>query len=71
MTALGTPNLFVLLDEAICQMKIRLITGSFKTQRDKDWFIPDAFLSLLQICGVEPRAPGKYAEALYCRRAVL
>jgi hypothetical protein len=47
---LGTPNLFVLLDEAICQMKIRVITECFKTQRDKDWFTPDAFLSVLQIC---------------------
>ena len=68
---LGTPNLFVHLDEAVCQRKIQTLMECFGTQRDKDWFTPDAFLSLLRIRGIESRAPGKYAEAFYCRKVVV
>jgi LmbE family N-acetylglucosaminyl deacetylase len=68
---LGLPNLFVHLDEATCQKKIRLIMDGFKTQWDKDWFTPDAFQALLRIRGVESRAPEKYAEAFHCRKVVL
>jgi LmbE family N-acetylglucosaminyl deacetylase len=68
---LGTPNLYVHLDEAICQQKISVIMECFKTQRDKDWFTPDAFLSLLRIRGIESKAPGNYAEGFYCRKVVL
>src|SRR5882762_3339902 len=68
---LGTPNLFVHLDEATCQRKIGTLMECFKTQQDKDWFTPDAFLSLLRVRGVESKAPGKYAEAFYCRKVAL
>jgi LmbE family N-acetylglucosaminyl deacetylase len=66
----GIPNLFVHLDEAICQKKISLIMECFKSQRNRDWFTPDAFLSILRIRGIECRAPEKYAEAFYCRKMV-
>jgi LmbE family N-acetylglucosaminyl deacetylase len=68
---LGTPNLFVHLDETICQKKITVLMECFGSQRDKDWFTPDAFLSLMRIRGVESRAPERYAEGFYCRKAVL
>lgn len=68
---LGVPNLFVHLDEAVCQRKIQTLMECFGTQRDKDWFTPDAFLALLRIRGIESRAPGKYAEAFYCRKVVV
>jgi LmbE family N-acetylglucosaminyl deacetylase len=68
---LGTPNLFVHLDEATCQKKIKTLMECFKSQRDKDWFTADAFLSLMRIRGVESKAPEKYAEGFYCRKAVL
>jgi len=68
---LGNPNMFVHLDDALCQKKIGFIMDSFKTQRDKEWFTPDAFLSILRIRGIESRAPGKYAEGFYCRKVVL
>jgi LmbE family N-acetylglucosaminyl deacetylase len=68
---LGSPNVFVHLDEAVCEKKIGVIMECFKSQQDKDWFTPDAFLSLLRIRGVESRAPGRYAEAFYCRKVVL
>jgi len=68
---LGSPNFFVHLDDAICQKKISAIMDCFTTQRHKDWFTPDAFLSLLRIRGIESKAPGKYAEGFYCRKVVL
>jgi LmbE family N-acetylglucosaminyl deacetylase len=68
---LGAPNVFVDLDESTCQKKIKLLMDCFATQRDKDWFTPDAFLSLLRLRGIESKASGKYAEAFYCRKLVL
>lgn len=68
---LGSPNAFVHLDEATCRKKVDVLMECFKSQRDKDWFTPDAFLSLMRIRGVESRAPGRYAEAFYCRKVVL
>jgi LmbE family N-acetylglucosaminyl deacetylase len=68
---LGTPNVFVHLDEATCQRKIGVIMECFRSQQDKDWFTPDAFFSLLRIRGVESKAPERYAEAFYCRKVVL
>ena len=68
---IGSPNVFVHLDETLCRKKIRFIMDSFKTQREKDWFTRDAFLSLLRIRGIETKAPGQYAEGFYCRKAVL
>lgn len=68
---LGSPNFFVPLDEAICRRKINYILDCFKTQRDKHWFTEDTFLALLRLRGIESCAPGKYAEAFYCRKMVL
>lgn len=68
---IGSPNVFVHLDDTLCRKKISFIMDSFKTQGEKDWFTPDAFLSLLRIRGIESKAPGKYAEGFYCRKVVL
>jgi LmbE family N-acetylglucosaminyl deacetylase len=68
---LGTPNVFVPLDETTCTRKIDLIMECFTTQRTQDWFTRDAFLALLRLRGIECRAPGRYAEAFHCRKAVL
>jgi LmbE family N-acetylglucosaminyl deacetylase len=68
---LGSPNLFVHLDEKISRKKINLIMDSFKSQRNRDWFTPDAFLSMLRIRGIESKAPQKYAEAFYCRKILV
>ena len=67
---IGTPNVFVHLDEATCLKKIKLLMDCFQSQRDKDWFTPDTFMSLMRIRGIESRAPEKYAEAFYCRKFV-
>jgi LmbE family N-acetylglucosaminyl deacetylase len=68
---LGTPNVFVHLDETICQKKIKVLMDCFESQNDKDWFTPDAFLALLRLRGIESKAPGRYAEAFYGRKLVI
>jgi len=65
---LGSPNLFVHLDEVLCRAKTGRILKYFKSQSDKAWFTKDTFLSLLRIRGVESNAPGKFAEGFYCRK---
>lgn len=67
---LGSPNFFVHLDEFICQDKIKYILDSFQSQKGKQWFTSETFLSILRLRGIESNAPGKYAEAFYCRKVV-
>jgi LmbE family N-acetylglucosaminyl deacetylase len=68
---LGSPNLFVPLDPAICRRKIQLIFSSFRSQIARHWFTRDTFLALLRLRGVECCSPTKYAEAFYCRKIII
>jgi LmbE family N-acetylglucosaminyl deacetylase len=67
---LGTPNLFVPLDESLCRRKIDTILTSFRSQAGKRWFSEELFRSLLRLRGMECNAPSDYAEAFYCRKLV-
>jgi len=68
---LGAPNLFVQLDVRTARRKVRLLMRTFTTQQRKDWFTEDTFLALMRLRGMECRAPSRFAEAFYCRKAVL
>ncbi len=68
---LGTPNLFVPVDEATGRRKVALLRQAFATQRSKDWFTDDTFLGLMRLRGMECRAPGGYAEAFYSRKTLV
>lgn len=68
---LAAPNLFVPLDEATALQKTDLLLKHFGSQRSKDWFTQDVFLGLMRLRGMECKAPQKYAEAFYCRKATL
>ena len=67
----GSPNLFVPLDESICRRKIDTIFDAFISQSEKQWFCPELFSSVLRLRGMESNACSGYAEAFYCRKAVL
>ena len=67
----GSPHLFVHLSESVCRRKLDYVLSSYETQRDKRWFSEDTFLSIMRLRGVESNAPGRYAEAFYCRKLVL
>ena len=68
---LGSPNVFVPLERALCGRKVKHILDSFKTQRDKQWFSRETFLALLRLRGVESKAPSGLAEGFYARKVTL
>ena len=68
---LGAPNLFVPLAEPVYHKKLQYILDSFPSQRHRGWFDQETFLAILRLRGVECNAPSKYAEAFFCRKAVL
>jgi LmbE family N-acetylglucosaminyl deacetylase len=68
---MGSPNVFVELDEPTTRRKVEAILGSFQTQEHRHWFSGDLFLSLLRLRGMECAASSGYAEAFYCRKMVL
>jgi LmbE family N-acetylglucosaminyl deacetylase len=67
---LGIPNVFVHLDESVCQQKIANLFKGFPSQINKQWFTEETFKSLLRLRGIEANAPEKYAEAFYCRKLI-
>src|SRR5215813_12002451 len=68
---LGSPNLFVPLKEAICHNKVDQVVRYYKSQRSKNWFTRETFLSLLRLRGIECNSTSGHAEAFYCRKMVL
>jgi LmbE family N-acetylglucosaminyl deacetylase len=68
---LGSPNVFVPLERAICERKIRHLLAIFQTQRNKQWFSRDTFMALLRLRGVESKSPSGLAEAFYGRKITI
>jgi LmbE family N-acetylglucosaminyl deacetylase len=68
---MSAPNAFVPLDEGITERKIEHLMDHFSSQRSKRWFREDLFSSLLRLRGMECNSPTAYAEAFFCRKAVL
>jgi LmbE family N-acetylglucosaminyl deacetylase len=68
---MGRPNLYVGLDESLCSRKIDHLMTHFGTQLSKRWFKEDLFSGLLRLRGMECNSPTSYAEAFYCRKAML
>ena len=67
----GSPNVFISLDQSICQKKIQYILKYFKTQREKHWFSHELFSAILRLRGMEANATSGCAEAFYCRKLLL
>jgi LmbE family N-acetylglucosaminyl deacetylase len=65
---LGSPNLFVRIDERSANEKADNLCQYFPTQTGKHWFDKETFLSLMRLRGMESCA--KYAEAFYVRKMV-
>ena len=68
---LGTPNVFVPLDEMTVGRKIQLLLQHFATQRARRWFRADTFHGLMRLRGVECNALDGFAEAFHVRKLVL
>jgi LmbE family N-acetylglucosaminyl deacetylase len=67
----GQPNLFVPLEDELCRRKIAHLMTNFPSQLPKRWFKEDLFSGLLRLRGMECNSPTSFAEAFYCRKAVL
>jgi LmbE family N-acetylglucosaminyl deacetylase len=67
----SAPNVVVPLSRELSQRKIELLMSQFISQRSRRWFREDLFLSLLRLRGMECNSPSSYAEAFFCRKAVL
>ncbi len=68
---MSAPNAFVPLEERLRRRKIDHLMSHFGSQRSKRWFREDLFSSLLRLRGMECNSPSTYAEAFFCRKAVL
>jgi LmbE family N-acetylglucosaminyl deacetylase len=68
---IGSPNLFVPLGEDLRRRKIDHLMTHFASQRPKRWFKDDLFSGLLRLRGMECNSPTSFAEAFYCRKAMV
>jgi LmbE family N-acetylglucosaminyl deacetylase len=67
---LGSPNLYVHLDQVLSDRKVQLIHQHFKSQAARQWFSQDTFWAVLKLRGIESNSPSGYAEGFYCRKIV-
>jgi LmbE family N-acetylglucosaminyl deacetylase len=68
---MSAPNAFVPIEERLQRRKIDHLMQYFGTQRSKRWFQEDLFSGLLRLRGMECNSPSSYAEAFFCRKAIL
>jgi LmbE family N-acetylglucosaminyl deacetylase len=68
---MSAPNAFVPLEERLRRRKIDHLMSHFGSQLSKRWFKEEVFSSLLRLRGMECNSPSSYAEAFFCRKAVL
>lgn len=68
---LGNPNLFSPLSEEGARRKVAALLEHFPSQRGHRWFTADTFLAMLRLRGIGCNAPAGFAEAFYCRKAVV
>jgi len=68
---LGAPNVFMPLSGEACGFKVDTVIDCFVSQHGRPWFTRDALWSLLRLRGLECHSPSRYAEGLYCRKAIL
>jgi len=67
---LAPPNAYVPVPASLARRKVSHLGRYFSTQRSKDWFVADNFLSLLRLRGLECRSPSGFAEAFHARKLV-
>jgi LmbE family N-acetylglucosaminyl deacetylase len=65
---IGRPNVYVPVSRELMARKTELLQRHFGSQRSKDWFEPETYLSLARLRGVECRASEGFAEAFHARK---
>jgi LmbE family N-acetylglucosaminyl deacetylase len=66
-----SPNFFVPLSETHARQKVKNLMRYFTTQHNKQWFSEDLFYGLMRLRATEVGSAARYAEAFYCRKALL
>jgi LmbE family N-acetylglucosaminyl deacetylase len=66
---LGSPNLFVPLEESLVEEKLRVLRDHYSSQHGKHWFDDELFRGLMRLRGMESAT--RYAEAFTCRKLAL
>lgn len=70
-SALGQPNLYVPVSNAVAERKARHLLNAYATQRTKRWFSRETFLALMHLRGIECNAQRGLAEAFHARKLVV
>ncbi len=70
-SALGQPNLYVPVSNAVAERKARHLLSAYATQRTKRWFSRENFLALMRLRGVECNARQSLAEAFHAHKLVV
>ncbi len=65
---LGQPNVYVSVTAAQMRRKIAAVLQCHRSQRTRDWFSRETFMSLLRLRGIECRSSSGYAEAFHGRK---
>jgi LmbE family N-acetylglucosaminyl deacetylase len=68
---LGAPSVFVPLDAAVAEDKVRHVLECYKSQADRAWFSRDVFMGLMRLRALEAGAGGEAAEAFYAKKVLL
>jgi LmbE family N-acetylglucosaminyl deacetylase len=68
---LGAPSVFVPLDPAVAEDKVRHVLECYKSQSERHWFSRDVFMALMRLRAMEANAGTDQAEAFYGRKLVL
>jgi LmbE family N-acetylglucosaminyl deacetylase len=65
----GSPNVFVPLEESLVEEKLRVLRDHYASQHSKHWFDDELFRGLMRLRGME--SASRYAEAFTCRKLTL
>lgn len=68
---LTTPSAYVGLEPAEVERKIRILLGSYHSQRSKRWFTADTFRGLMRLRGIESGAASGWAEGFHASKLLL
>jgi LmbE family N-acetylglucosaminyl deacetylase len=67
----GSPNVFVPLSDSTCRKKARGIIDCYPSQKGKQWFDEEIFVSLARLRGMEAGRESPFAEGFYSRKLLL
>lgn len=65
---LGQPNIYVPVTVRQARAKVAALLKAHRSQRRREWFTGETFMSLLRLRGIECRSASGYAEGFYGRK---